>query len=415
VVLQDMEQDEAAIEAYRRALALDATSALARQNLGNALRSLGRLEEAESQYSALLQMQPLQADAAAQLGATRLSRGDYSAWAEYEWRYWSPESLATSPPWPLPLPKWDGCDLAGRTLHLYGEQGIGDEIMFASVVPDIARVATVKLWCEPRLATLFARSFPGIEVFAKPRGGLAPLLDAEANDALRCPLASLPRFARRVPGDFTGAPYLRADADATARWHERFAAMGGRLTIGISWRGGGSPRAREARSIALERLEPLFALDAVRIVDLQYGEHREEIDRFNAGSTNAWRGSKSWTRCATWMASPPRSRRWMPWSASTIPPRTWPARWACRRCCCCLSRPTGAGCAAAGRRPGMDRSSCCGNSNPARARGRKSCSVPRDAWHRSGSTRPATPRVAPAARSTPRTRQPRPGQPTCCC
>jgi Flp pilus assembly protein TadD len=282
VVLQDLEQQEAAIEAYRRALALDASSALARQNLGNALRALGRLHDAESEYRALLDLQPLQADAATQLGATRLSRGDYAGWEEYEWRYWSAETLATSPPWPLPLPKWDGGELAGRTLHLQGEQGIGDEIMFASVVPDIARRAAVKLWCEPRLAPLFARSFPGIEVCAKPRGGLSPLLGADANDALRYPLASLPRLARRTAGDFSGAPFLRADAAAIAQWRQRFAALGARLTLGLSWRGGGAPRAREARSIALERLAPLFAVEGVRIVDLQYGDHREEIDRFNA-------------------------------------------------------------------------------------------------------------------------------------
>jgi Flp pilus assembly protein TadD/polysaccharide pyruvyl transferase WcaK-like protein len=287
VVLQDQQHHDEAIAAYRRALTLDAGSVLARQNLGNALRALGRLQEAEAEYRAVLDLQPLQADAAVQLGATRLMRGDFSGWDDYEWRYWSSESLAGSLPWPMPLPKWDGGDLAGRTIHLYGEQGIGDEIMFASCVADMARrAAQVKLWCEPRLAPLFARSFPGVEVLAKPRGGLAPLLEPQANETLRCSLASLPRFLRRAAPDFPGSPYLAADAVATARWRERFAALGGRRVIGISWRGGGAPRAREARSIALEQLAPLFAIEGVRIVDLQYGDHREEIARFNAGAAN---------------------------------------------------------------------------------------------------------------------------------
>ncbi|MBK9252717.1 MAG: tetratricopeptide repeat protein [Proteobacteria bacterium] len=139
VVLQDQQQHDEAIAAYRRALVLDAGSVLARQNLGNALRALGRLQEAEAEYRAVLDLQPLQADAAVQLGATRLMRGDFSGWDDYEWRYWSSESLAGSLPWPMPLPKWDGGDLAGRTIHLYGEQGIGDEIMFASCVAHMAR------------------------------------------------------------------------------------------------------------------------------------------------------------------------------------------------------------------------------------------------------------------------------------
>jgi Flp pilus assembly protein TadD len=286
VVLQDMEQHEEAIAAYRRALALDATSATARQNLGNALRALGRLQEAEAEYRTLLDQQPLNADAAEQLAATQLSRGDYPGWDGYEWRYWSPESLAASAPWQLPLPKWDGSPLAGRSIHLYGEQGIGDEIMFASVVPEIAGVATVTLWCEARLVALFSRSFPDAKVHAKPRGGLVPLLGPVANDTLRCPLASLPRFMRRTERDFTGKPYLVADAQATARWQEQFAALGGRLTVGLSWRGGGAPRAREARSVALARFAPLFAIEGIRIVDLQYGDHREEIDAFNSGALN---------------------------------------------------------------------------------------------------------------------------------
>lgn len=282
VVLQDLERHTDAIAAYRRALALDAASLLARQNLGNALRALGRLDEAQAEYQAVLERQPLQADAAVQLGATRLACGDYAGWDLYEWRYWSGESLAGGPPWPLPLPKWDGADPRGRALHLYGEQGIGDEIMFASCVPDVARLgANLKLWCEPRLAALFARSFPGADVRGKPRGGLAPLLGAADNDALRCSLASLPRLLRRAEPDFCGSAFLVADAAATARWRERFAALGARRVIGLSWRGGGAPRAREARSIALERLAPLFQVDGVRIVDLQYGDHAAEIASFN--------------------------------------------------------------------------------------------------------------------------------------
>lgn len=286
VVLQDMGQHEEAIAAYRRALALDATSAAARQNLGNALRALGRLQEAEAEYRALLDQQPLHADAAEQLAATRLSRGEYRGWEGYEWRYWSPESLAASAPWPLPLPKWDGSPLTGRSIHLYGEQGIGDEIMFASVVPEIANIATVTLWCEPRLVPLFSRSFPDANVHAKPHDGRVPPLGPAANDSLRCPIASLPRFMRRSESDFTGKPYLVADAQATSRWQERFAALGGRLTIGLSWRGGGAPRAREARSVALARFASLFAIEGIRIVDLQYGDHRDEIDAFNSTALN---------------------------------------------------------------------------------------------------------------------------------
>jgi tetratricopeptide (TPR) repeat protein/polysaccharide pyruvyl transferase WcaK-like protein len=282
VVLQDLEQHDAAVDAYRRALQLDADSPVANQNLGNALRALGRFEAAAAQYRSALERDPLNADLAVQYGGTLLSTGDLSGWDWYEWRYWSPETLEISAPYPVPLPKWDGKDLTGTELLLYGEQGIGDEVMFASCVPDVlAQGARVTLLSEPRLAALFARSFPGAIVRPKARGELSPLLDSCDASAVRCSLASLPLHLRRTAERFPGNAYLKADAGAVTRWRERLRQPGVRLNVGLSWRGGAA-RARQARSIALERLAPLFTAANVRFVNLQYGDHRDEIAQFGA-------------------------------------------------------------------------------------------------------------------------------------
>lgn len=278
VVLQERERFVEAEAAYRSALRIDRCSPVARKNLGNVLRVLGRLDDAEIQYREALDCNPLNADIALQYSTALLSRGDFdNGWRWYEWRYWA-EVVERDRPYHVSLPKWNGT--AGGSVLLYGEQGIGDEIMFASCIPAVvARVERTVLHCEPRLAALFARSFPGVVVEAKARGLLPPVLNPGDSCAERCSLASLPQFLRNAETDFPGTPYLIADATATARWRERLAAFGARLNVGLSWRGGSGAHAREARSLALERLTPLFEHADIRFINIQYGDHREEIAR----------------------------------------------------------------------------------------------------------------------------------------
>lgn len=286
VALQELEQFEEAIAAYGQALRIDRCSSLARRNMGNVLRVMGRLEEAEQQYLAALDCNPLNGDVAFQYGTTLLSRGDFShAWRWYDWRNWDPEFLAVSPPTHVPLPKWDGTSLAGRQLLLYGEQGIGDEIMFAACVPEIAtQAAGTVLLCASRLAPLFARSFPEVTVVPKPAGKMTALPAECLPCDVQLSLASLPRYLRESVDRFSGTPYLLADTEAVSYWRQRLGQLDGKLKVGLSWRGGVERRAREARSIALEQLAPLFCLDDVCFINIQYGEHQEEIARFNAGN-----------------------------------------------------------------------------------------------------------------------------------
>lgn len=281
--LQELERLEDAIDAYEHALRIDRCSPIARLNLGNVLRAMGRAQEAEQQYLEALDCNPLNATVALQYGVSLLSRGAMAdGWRWYDWRTWDPEFLLANPLNHVPLPKWDGTSLASQRLLLYGEQGIGDEIMFASCVPDASSAAaSIVLLCQPRLAALFARSFPAVTVLPKPRAGMSPLPAEGAACDLQLSLASLPRFFRHDVARFSGKPYLRADADAVARWRHRLGEVDARLKVGLSWRGGLERRAREARSVPLEQLSPLFDHEDICFVNVQYGSHQEEIARFN--------------------------------------------------------------------------------------------------------------------------------------
>jgi tetratricopeptide (TPR) repeat protein len=282
LALRRLDRIDEAVAALRRAVKLDPSSRAASRNLGNALIDVGQLEEAELIYSQLLENNPLDPEAAIQRGIIRLTRADFRGWDEYAWSHWSQDWLKIDPPVLVPLPQWEGEALQQQGLMLYGEQGIGDEIMFASFAQVAAtRAARTVLLCEPRLVPLFARSFPAIAVASKPRSGEPPLLGPDTNCQVRCSLSRLPGVLGIRREDFTGATFLHADPDAVRSWQSRLAALGDGLKVGISWRGGNTDAARARRSLTLDSFAPLFAVPGVRFVNVQYGNHAEEIAAFN--------------------------------------------------------------------------------------------------------------------------------------
>lgn len=169
--------------------------------------------------------------------------------------------------------RWDGTK--GQTVVVYGEQGLGDEVMYASCVPDIAKDARVILECDKRLEGLFRRSFPGIAVHGTRREP-APWLEGAKIDA-RCSSGTLPKFYRRSAAAFPGAPYLEADPERVLQWAALFDSWGKRPRIGICWSGGSKHNRPEARAIGLEAFRPLIeGLDA-DFVSLQYKDPTAEI------------------------------------------------------------------------------------------------------------------------------------------
>jgi len=183
----------------------------------------------------------------------------------------------------LRLPAWDGAPLEGKHIGVIREQGLGDEIMFASCIPAILeQTRSVVIECEPRLAALFRRSFPGSAVFGRtPTLSNAWTRSLDPQPDLQAALGSLPRYLRRDLADFPAhAGYLQADAQKTAQWRERLGALGPGRKLGLSWRGGLPRTARARRSLELAQLEALFRLPGLHFVDLQYGEHADEVKAF---------------------------------------------------------------------------------------------------------------------------------------
>ncbi|WP_127476410.1 tetratricopeptide repeat protein [Sulfurivermis fontis] len=280
VVLLDSGDFAGAIAACTRALDIDPSSLIAHRNLASAYVAVGQRAAALTQIEQGLSFYPANGDLHMQRGVELLAAGRFAeGWHEYEWRYNAMLSLNATPPRRVPFPKWGGEPLAGKAVLVYGEQGIGDEIMFASCIPQlVAGVGRCVIECEPRLLPLFARSFLACEVMARERMDSFVWRPSLGAIDYRISSASLPMYFRRDAAAFgDGAAYLIAEPQQVAQWRDRFAALGPGLKIGISWRGGASARMKAARSLELTALSPLFKLPGATFISLQYGDIAAEV------------------------------------------------------------------------------------------------------------------------------------------
>lgn len=165
------------------------------------------------------------------------------------------------------LPRWDGAP--GGEVIVYGEQGLGDEIMFASMIPDmIATGTTPVVHADRRLASLFARSFPCAVYSGRGKKTGTEWIKNHAPKAAIA-MGSLGQFYRRKEEDFPRVPYLVADPEKRAMCCALLNQWPGRK-IGLAWNGGSKKTRAFDRSLTLEQLEPILSIPGVVFVNLEY-------------------------------------------------------------------------------------------------------------------------------------------------
>ena len=199
-------------------------------------------------------------------------------WREYEWRFVTAQQPVGKPNYALPM--WKGEDLTTKGILIWCEQGVGDEIIFATMIAGVAaRARRGVLQTTPRLVPLFTRSFPNVEVF----GGTVPA-DVVRTLDVQSSIGSLGQWCRPSFRAFPAATdYLRADPTRTAALRAKY--VGGRersLLVGLSWRsanvvdGTSIPDAAE-KTVGLNQWGAILNVPGVTFVNLQYGGNREAI------------------------------------------------------------------------------------------------------------------------------------------
>lgn len=309
IIQRESGRDAEALESFARAAASEPGNASAQNNLGLALQQAGRLAEAleafvragfpeslanaaglalelerlepaRDLYARAGQLRPGFADA--QYGAGQVALREHrfaEGWEGYEQRFHTRPALAE--PRAMAVPRLDHDTLAAaRRVAVWSEQGLGDQILFTTLLPELERRgigAVVEV--DARLLGLYRRSLPAFEFTSG-----ADSSTAFAACDFQIPIGSLPRLLRRNAASFAGQPraLLRPDP---ARVEAIGEALGGGPVIAISWRSpqaGGRRALGERKSVPLESFAALAARTGARLLDLQYDEATEERRAFEA-------------------------------------------------------------------------------------------------------------------------------------
>jgi tetratricopeptide (TPR) repeat protein len=278
-LLQDMEKYDFALMSYENALRIRPEGFEAYNNQGRVLQEQGRFDEALNAFDVALRIAPRDADSHFNRGLVLIQQGRYQqGWEEYDWRFQTGEFGGARP---LGQPLWDGSPLAGKSIMIHAEQGLGDEIMFASGYRHMLALADqCVLTCDRRLTSLLARSFPSAHIIGVHRGNESwDDLSREQVD-YQIPAGSTMRYLRTRTSDFPRDDhYLVADPQQVQRWRERLGELGPGLKIGISWRAGCKPPEINKRSIPLRQWAPLLSLPGIHFINLQYGECEADLVR----------------------------------------------------------------------------------------------------------------------------------------
>jgi tetratricopeptide (TPR) repeat protein len=240
------------------------------------LLQTGEQEEIIEIYNKIFELLPNEPSVHFNYALTLFSFGHLEeAWKHYRSR-WDAIGFS-SPVRGFPQKLYDGSPLKGKSILIYGEQGLGDEIRYSSLIPDMmSKGAEVSIECNPRLVNLFKRSFEGANVFP------APYSEAEAGDVdldFQSPILDLGEFLRPNVDSFPSDPdatYLKANPKRIAFWGDRMKALGPRPKVGLIWRSVQAFGNKNIWGATVEELAPILSIEGIDFVNLMYVECKDD-------------------------------------------------------------------------------------------------------------------------------------------
>lgn len=296
-VLAEQGRSEESLIFYQEAIKLDPGFSRPWHNLGYAYMHLGRMAEALEAYDEALaraidvvdKREGRHARSACLIGMGQLEEG----FREYEIR--NDPTFRTYIHHITKAPVWKGEPLAGKRILIAGEQGLGDEIMFANILPDLAKAVgpegKLQIAVDPRLVPLFRRSFPGTEIGAyddrqlvEPDGvkelRFIPWAAENREPDFFAPMGTPLQFLRKRIEDFPRQTTLIADPKRVAEFRARLEALGPGPYVGICWRSMMMDVKRQKYFTALDAWSPVLKTQGVKFINVQYGDCKNDLSRF---------------------------------------------------------------------------------------------------------------------------------------
>ncbi|MBR0715433.1 tetratricopeptide repeat protein [Bradyrhizobium liaoningense] len=260
IIFEKQNRVEAAVAAHRRAVAADPAYAKGHANLAVALRNAGEIDEALAVSHRSVALDPAQPLAQYNHAHFLLLNGDFAAGFEaYRWRRKCKTHCEGDPV--FSEPEWLGEPLAGRTLLLFAEFGLGDALQFVRYLPMVGTMGgKIILQVQPALAALL-RTMTDATVIA--RGEPLPPFD------LQLPLMSLPLvFGTTLDTIPAEVPYLQPDPAKLARWRSALDGVTA-LKVGVVWAGNPRHKGDHQRSLPAEAVLPRLVTPGVQLYSLQ--------------------------------------------------------------------------------------------------------------------------------------------------
>lgn len=252
---------------FQRALGMQRTPQYL-SNMGVTFMDEGNFAEAIKWSNRALDMDPDHIGANSNKGFAMMASGDWGGWKLYDkclgGRFRKELDFGA--------PKWDGSPV--ESMMIYGEQGLGDEIAYASILPDVP-AERITLECDPRLESLFRRSFPNIEIYGT-RLLEKPWMDGTRWWHAQCAIGSLPSYLRQTRESCPKKPYIVADPERRLMWRALFDSFN-KPVIGLAWSGGTINTGRKKRQIGLETFRRYIETHDAYYVSLQYQDASQEI------------------------------------------------------------------------------------------------------------------------------------------
>ena len=270
-VFNDLKCFDEAIASYDQAIAVDGGYADAFSNRGTVLRELKRIDEAIGSYNQAIAIDPHHIESHWNSANCNLMKGNFDlGWQFYEWR-WLDGSFE-SKPLKTNKPAWNYQKINKRLL-IWEEQGIGDQILFGSLLCELLDIMPdllVKI--DKRLIPIFKRSFPKIKFY--PHDADVP----ESDYDIHLPIGSLGKCFRNSNTDFlkTKNNFLISDETKTQKIRQELSASK-KLLCGVSWRSK-NVKTGAARSLPLDKLASIFDPEKICLVNLQYGDITDDLN-----------------------------------------------------------------------------------------------------------------------------------------
>ena len=230
-------------------------------------------------YKKALEINSQFSEAHKNLGMLLLLTGELErGWEKYEWRWKCHDFPSENRNFPQPL--WDGTGLSDKSVLVWTEQGVGDEIMFANMLDTLSWMAAeIITECEERLVPLFQRSFPKIQFVSREQKPNPILLNKDID--YQVPIGSLAQWLRKNESQFPKkGSYLSASSEKVSQLRDKYKGLtDDRFLVGISWKSINHGIEKE-KSTILENWTPILSQPDCFFVNLQYGDIKQEIGEY---------------------------------------------------------------------------------------------------------------------------------------